>query len=111
MAEIISKYNDVNTSKSVYLFFKINNENEILTESVENVSSTVLGDFNGDGKLDYCDYVMLSEYYNKNVKFATNSYDSNVLKNFKTYVKSQGYTNTDEDTCLYVLRKKILLDY
>ena len=67
MAEIISKYNDVNTSKSVYLFFKINNENEILTESVENVSSTVLGDFNGDGKLDYCDYVMLSEYYNKNV--------------------------------------------
>ncbi len=111
MDEIISQYSDVNTSKSINLLFKINGTGEILTGSVENVSSTVLGDFNGDGKLDYCDYVMLSEYYNGNVKFDTNSYDSNVLKNFETYVKSQGYTNTDEDTCLYVLRKKILLNY
>ena len=111
LSEIVSQYSDVNKSKKIELYFKMNGKYEFITVNVENVNSTVLGDFNGDGKLDYCDYMMLSEYYAGNVKFATNSYDSNVLKNFETYVKSQGYTNTDEDTCLYVLRKKILLDY
>ena len=102
---------NIDKSQDVQLDFKFGNDYELLTisEKITNTSSKVRGDFNGDGTLNYQDYVMLKDYYEGNLKFEAGSYDINVLKDFKDYTQSI-YNTADQSTCLYELRKMVIFE-
>ena len=109
--DLIDKLPNIDKSQDVQLDFKFGNDYELLTisEKITNTSSKVRGDFNGDGILNYQDYVMLKDYYEGNLKFEAGSYDINVLKDFKDYTQSI-YNTADQSTCLYELRKMVIFE-
>ena len=109
--DLIDKLPNIDKSQDVQLDFKFGKDYELLTisEKITNTSSKVRGDFNGDGILNYQDYVMLKDYYEGNLKFEAGSYDINVLKDFKDYTQSI-YNTADQSTCLYELRKLVIFE-
>lgn len=101
--------------EDVELDFKVGDAAYILLTTSDNIKATeskVRGDFNGNGNLDYGDYLMLKDYYEGNLSFKEDSYDSNVLADFESYTKSIYGTLSSTEmqrTCLYELRKLIIV--
>ncbi len=105
--ELRKKYGLVADSIELYLKYK-DNKMQFCNSFVDSVDSNVIGDFSGDGALDASDFIIYSKYYAGEYDLTKYSYTKKKLDEFKAYVQQQGYDSSDEDVCIYVLRKLVL---
>lgn len=102
--ELRKKYGIVEKTTAICIKYK----DKVITicrNFIDSIDSNVVGDFSGDGLVNYEDSIIYGKYYTGEYDLTKYSYTKKKLEEFKAYVQQQGYDSSDEKACMYVLRK------